>query len=387
MSGGGWGVVAFIVTVLVMVIFHEFGHFTTARRFGIKVEEFFVGFGPRLLAWRRGETDYGLKAILLGGYVRISGMNPFQTVPEKDAPRTFGAKPAWQRAIVLSAGSFTHFVLATVVFAVLFSTIGVQDLEHPLPQVSSVSSRVGGKPGPASQAGLKKGDRIISISGSTVKSWDDVRKTIRKNAGRQLMFEIDRHGRRVLVPVTPVEARVPTGRTSPGKTELAGQIGIAPEFEVIREAPPRALWHGITTTGRAIKESVKGIVGIFSPRGLGAVFKALESTGSRPVDDTQPVGLVGSARLAGQATAAGSVETLIQFLGFFVVFVGVINLVPLPPLDGGHLAVLAFEKLTSKSVDMRKVIPIAGAVVAFFAVLSIALLYLDIFRPLTNPFQ
>jgi membrane-associated protease RseP (regulator of RpoE activity) len=220
-----------------------------------------------------------------------------------------------------------------------------------------------------------------------VRTWEDVRKQIRSSAGRELLFEVERSGRRLQIPVTPVEARVPVGPEEPNKTERAGQIGLAPDFKVVREAPHQAVWHGITTTGRAIKESVKGIGSIFSPQGITGVFRALGSTGSRPVDENQPVGLVGGARLAGQATEAGALETLIQFLALFVVFVGVINLAPLPPLDGGHLAVLAFEKLTRHPVDMRKVIPVAGAVVAFFVVLSIAILYLDIFRPLANPFQ
>src|SRR5688572_28512328 len=110
-----------------MVTFHEFGHFITARRFGIKVEEFFVGFGPRVFSRRRGETEFGLKAILLGGYVKIAGMNPFQEISKEEWPRTFGAKPPWQRAIVLVAGSFTHLILATVVFTFLFGVVGIRD--------------------------------------------------------------------------------------------------------------------------------------------------------------------------------------------------------------------------------------------------------------------
>jgi len=381
------GIVAFIITVLVMVLFHEFGHFITARRFGIKVEEFFIGFGPRIFSVRKGETEYGLKAILLGGYVRIAGMNPFQEIDEADRDRVFGAKPAWQRGIVLVAGSFTHFILATVVFTILFSAIGVHDVTKPLPRLQAVDLKVNGKPGPGGVAGLKAGDRVIAISGKPVSKWEDVRTEIRANPGKQLVFEVKRGTRDLRIPVTPVEAKVPSG---PGKTApmiKAGQIGVAPDFKVVRESPPVALWHGLRSTGDAMKQSVKGIGQIFSPRGLTGVFKALGASGKRPLNADQPVGLVGGARLAGQATSAGAIEALIQFFAVFIVFVGVINLAPLPPLDGGHLAVLAFEKISRRKVDMRKVIPVAGAVVAFFVVLSMALLYLDIFRPISNPFQ
>ncbi|MGI8426306.1 MAG: M50 family metallopeptidase [Actinomycetota bacterium] len=384
---GAFGIVAFVVAVLVMVLFHEFGHFITARKFGIKVEEFFIGFGPRIFSVRKGETEYGLKAILLGGYVRIAGMNPFQEIAEADKDRVFGAKPAWQRAIVLVAGSFTHFILATLIFTILFSTVGVHDFEQPLPQLQAVDLKVNGKPGPGGVAGLKVGDRVVGISGKPVRSWEDIRKVIRTNPGNQIIFEVKRGAKSLKIPVTPVEARVPESAAKPANMIKAGQIGVAPDFKVVRESPPAAFWHGLRSTGLGMKDSVKGIGQIFSPSGLSGVFKALGASGDRPLESDQPVGLVGGARLAGQATSAGAFEALIQFLAVFIVFVGVINLAPLPPLDGGHLAVLAFEKISGKKVDMRKVIPVAGAVVAFFVVLSMALLYLDIFRPISNPFQ
>ena len=381
------GIIAFVATVLFMVLFHEFGHFITARKFGIKVEEFFIGFGPKIFSKRRGETEFGLKAILLGGYVRIAGMNPFQDIDEADKDRVFGAKPAWQRAIVLAAGSFTHFILATLVFTILFSAIGVHDVTKPLPRLQEVNLKVNGKPGPGVVAGLKAGDTVVAISGKPVHKWQEVRSEIRANPGKPLVFEIKRGARNLNIPVTPVQAKVPSGPGKNAKVIIAGQIGVAPEFEVVRESLPAALWHGLRSTGGAMKDSVKGIAQIFSPKGLAGVFKALGASGKRPLSADQPVGLVGGARLAGQATSAGAFESLIRFLAVFIVFVGVINLAPLPPLDGGHLAVLAFEKISRHKVDMRKVIPVAGAVVAFFVVLSVALLYLDIFRPISNPFQ
>lgn len=369
-----------------MVTFHEFGHYITARKFGIKVEEFFVGFGPRLFSKWRGETEFGVKAILLGGYVKIAGMNPFQEVSEEELPRTFNAKPAWQRAIVLVAGSFTHFILATVLFAVLFGAIGVRNADKPLTTIEFVAPTVGELDGPADAAGLKKGDQIISLGGAKVDSWEDIRDGIRPAAGVATPFEVIRDGKRKTLTITPIEVEVPL-EDDPTKKERVGQIGVAPEFEVVRKNPVAALGQGLKTTGAAIVGSIKGAGTIFSPRVLGDVFTALSGEGERELSDQQPIGLVGGARFAGQASAAGATEALISLLGSFIVFVGVINLAPLPPLDGGHLLVLGLEKLFRIKIDARKVIPVAAVVLTFFLIEAVALLYLDIARPVVNPFQ
>jgi membrane-associated protease RseP (regulator of RpoE activity) len=381
--------IAFIVTLLVMVTFHEFGHFITARKFGIKVEEFFVGFGPRIFSRWRGETEFGLKAILLGGYVKIAGMNPFQEITEQERPRTFGAKPAWQRAIVLVAGSSTHFILATVVFAFLFGVVGIRDSSKPLTTVSLVSPELAGKPGPADVAGLQAGDKIVAVGGEPVASWEDVREKIRSAAGVETRFDVERAGQRKELLITPVEVEVPIDpeKPDPKKTEKVGQIGVAPEFKVDRDGPVTAVGKGFKTTGEAIVGSVVGAKEIFSPDAIAGVFKALMGEGDREITGEEPIGLVGGARLAGQASAAGRTESLIMFLGGFIVFVGVINLAPLPPLDGGHLLVLGLEKLFRRKIDARKVIPVAAVVLGFFLLLAVALLYLDIARPLVDPFQ
>jgi membrane-associated protease RseP (regulator of RpoE activity) len=383
------GLIAFIVTLLVMVVFHEFGHFITARKFGIKVEEFFVGFGPRVFSRWRGETEFGLKAILLGGYVKIAGMNPFQEITEEERPRTFGAKPPWQRAIVLVAGSFTHLILATVVFAFLFGVVGIRDSSKPLTIVDVVSPELANKPGPADVAGLKPGDKIIAVGGEPVASWEEIRERIRSAAGVETTFEIERDGQRKELLITPVEVEVPIDpeKPDPAKTEKVGQIGVAPDFKVDRDGPLTAVGKGVRTTGEAIVGSVVGAKEIFSPDAISGVFTALVGEGERQISGEEPIGLIGGARLAGQAGAAGATESLIMFLGGFIVFVGVINLAPLPPLDGGHLLVLGLEKLFRRKIDARKVIPVAAVVLGFFLLFAVALLYLDVARPLVDPFQ
>src|SRR5437763_16915306 len=150
--------ILFFVSILVVVLVHEAGHFTMAKTFGIKVEEFFVGFGPRVWSIRRGETEYGVKALPLGGYVRIAGMNPYQEPTPEEYPRTFGAKPAWQRALVIFAGPATHFVIAFVLFAVWLGVYGAFSARSPV--VGGVARTLDGRTSPAAQAGLRAGRQI-----------------------------------------------------------------------------------------------------------------------------------------------------------------------------------------------------------------------------------
>src|ERR671918_2644796 len=153
------GILLFVLGIFLMILAHEAGHFVTARAFGIKVEEFFIGFGPRLWSFRRGETEYGLKALPLGGYVRIAGMNPFQEPTPEELPRTFGSKPAWQRAVVIAAGPFTHFVLAFLTFFLWLTLLGLPSRFSPV--VGAVETTLNGRPSPAAVAGLRAGDEIV----------------------------------------------------------------------------------------------------------------------------------------------------------------------------------------------------------------------------------
>src|SRR5262245_22902994 len=157
------GIGAFIVALILVIVIHEAAHFAVARAFGIKVQEFFVGFGPKIWSTMRGETEVGVKAIPAGGYVKIAGMNPFETVPAEDLPRTFGAKPIWQRALVIVAGPATHFVLAFLCFALWLGFVG-QVVPHGV-RVADVSQTLRGAPSPAVQAGVRPGDVILRVDG------------------------------------------------------------------------------------------------------------------------------------------------------------------------------------------------------------------------------
>ena len=377
---GGLGVLLFIFTLVLMVMVHEGGHLTAARLCGMKVEEYFFGFGPRIFSFRRGETEYGMKAIPAGGYVKIAGMNPFQTVPDSELPRTFGAKPAWQRAIVLSAGSATHFVMAALLLTFSFAILGVEgNPTTTLQSVTASSASINGTPGPAEAAGLKVGDQIVALDGNPVSTWDDLQKYIKARPGTPVNVQVNRGGQLLSFTVTPA-------RATDSDSKTIGRIGVSPRITEIKEALPKALWDGIRGVGSLIVGSLQGIGQLFSAKGIGSIVSSVKGTKVSPTAP-QPVGLVGAARVAGQAVQTGQGQNLVNILALFIVFLGVVNLLPLPPLDGGHLLVLLIGRIRGRPVDARKVVPVAAVVLSLLVLLSMAILYADIIHPAANPFQ
>jgi len=368
----GLGVFLFVVGVFVMILAHEAGHFVTARAFGIKVEEFFLGFGPRLWSVRRGETEYGIKAIPAGGYVRITGMNPFQETAPEDRPRTFGAKPPWQRAIVLVAGSATHFVLALLALALFFGALGL-----PRARVARVEPTLGGNPSPAAEAGLRSGDEVLAVNGREL-TYDEFLLYTRAHVGDEIRILVERDGRQLTLRATPVLARV--------QGQRVGRLGIILEpGGRLRAGPVEAVVEGARFTGQMVVRSFEALGRTFSPNGLRRFARVLTGDQPRQVDDVTSV--VGAARLSGQAVQAGQLDVLLLMFAGFNVFVGILNLLPLPPLDGGHLAVVVIEKVTRRKVDVRRLVPISAAVAGMLILLMLTTLYLDVVRPLPNPFQ
>lgn len=374
------GVLIFAFVVLLVIVAHESGHFFAAKAFGIKVEEFFVGFGPRLWSFRRGETEYGIKAIPAGGYVRIAGMNPFQEPAPEDLPRTFGAKPPWQRAIVLLAGSFTHFVLALVFLAVFFGAIGLP--ERFAPRVAAVEPALEGGSSPAAEAGIQPGDEFVEVDGRPVRSYQEFVEYTRSRAGQELRLVLDRDGERVEVRATPV--------LSPVDGEPVGRLGVTLTLGTVLERdranPLAAVGRGAGEVGRMAVGSIRAMGEIFSPSGLSRIGRQLFGEEPRDVE-RDPAGIVGAARLSGQAVEQGLFDVLFFLFAGFNVFVGILNLLPLPPLDGGHLAVVGIEKVTGKRVDVRRLLPLTALVAGFLMLFMVSLLYLDVTRPLPNPFR
>lgn len=368
----------FVAVVIVVILAHEAGHFFAARAFRIKVEEFFVGFGPRLWSVRRGETEYGIKALPLGGYVRIAGMNPFQEPAPEDRDRVFGAKPAWQRAVVLVAGAASHFVLALLFLVLFFTLLGVPLLGRPT--VVSVEPRLEGAPSPAARAGLREGDEILAVDGRRVEDNDELIALTRAAVGREVTLLVERDGERLTLAVTPVLSTV-------GDREV-GRLGVVLTQEVVsreRVNPLVALGRAASTTGDMTVRSLQALGDLFSPEGLSRIGRVLAGQEERGASD--PVSVVGAARLSGQAASVGAFDVLLFLFAGFNVFVGLLNLLPLPPLDGGHVAVLVWERVTGRRVDVRRLVPLTALVAGFLILFMVSVIFLDVVRPLPNPFQ
>jgi membrane-associated protease RseP (regulator of RpoE activity) len=366
--------VAFFVALIVVIVIHEAAHFGVAKWFGIKVEEFFVGFGPRLWSFRRGETEYGIKAIPAGGYVKIAGMNPYQETPEEELPRTFGAKPIWQRALVIVAGPATHFVLAYICFAVWLGVVGEVTGVAADPVISQVARTLEGGPSPALEAGLRSGDRVVEIDGIDHPTSDELIQYTRSHVGTPVTLRVRREGREQTLTVTPVLSTV--------EGERVGRIGVTLTAQLIRDRQDiiGSITGGARLVGSNVVGIVKGLGSIFSPEGISRTARLLFTDAPRTARD--PLSVVGAGRVAAQTAASGPFWNILYIFGSLNLVIGLLNLLPLPPFDGGHLAILVIEKARGKKVDMRKVVPISVAVASFFILITVAYLYLDIAKPL-----
>jgi membrane-associated protease RseP (regulator of RpoE activity) len=368
-----FGIVLFFVGLLLVILIHELGHFTVARAFGFKVEEYFVGFGPKLWSTRRGEIEYGVKALPLGGYVKIAGMNPYQPVPPEDLPRAYGSKPRWQRALVIFAGPGVHLVIAAVLFGAYFYVSG--DYATATPVVSEVVHELNGHVSPAWEAGLRVDDRIVGVGAIRTPNLQELGTYTTEHVGDPVEFTVIRDGETMRFTITPEAATDAAGGT-------IGRVGIVLDAQDPGPVgPATAATRGITEVGTAAAESVGQIGKVFGPEGIARVTKLVFTDAERRAED--PASVVGIGRAVGQTGAAGDWATILYFLGIVTVFIGLVNLMPLPPFDGGHLAVLLIEKVRGKTIDQRRVIPVAVAVMGFFIVFVALTMIADLTKPAT----
>jgi membrane-associated protease RseP (regulator of RpoE activity) len=448
------GIVAFAAGLLFSIAFHEYGHFFWARKFGMRVPQFMVGFGPTVFSRTRGETEYGVKAVPLGGYIRIIGMIPpaeeneskratrmrsfiaevrgaaLDDVRPGDEGRVFWAKPWWQRVVVMFAGPFHNLVLAVLLFTVLLTVVGTGVLTTTvgsvpacvLPATAAPAAQAGtdpcqvpvdpqgraceaGTPGcalpqqsPAAAAGLRPGDTIVAIGGQPLDptaydSWTAVQEAIRTSPGQPLDLTIERDGAREQVTVTPIANTVYADPTDPTEgTTTAGYLGVSPSGALARQD----LADVPAYFGTVVTHAVERLVEI--PERIPQLFRAAFLGEER--DPNGPIGVVGVGRISGevfsipQLTTLEKVSTFLQLLASINLVLFLFNLLPIYPLDGGHVAGALYEKARAVLArlrgrpdpgpfDIARLMPVAYVVAGLFVVLSGLLLIADIVNPIT----
>jgi membrane-associated protease RseP (regulator of RpoE activity) len=374
------GILAFVVALLFSVMVHEFGHYITARRSGMWVSEFFVGFGKRLWSVQRGETEFGVKAIPAGGYCKIEGMAPNDEMPAGQEDRAFYKASSGKKLIVLGAGSFLHFVLGFVLLFTLFAGIGTNQV---LPVINEVV------PNSAAQAaGIRAGDEVVSINGKRVTEWYKDVEVIRESQGRELSLVLNRNGEEISVTAS---ARL---------TDIDGTkryvLGIVNDVGLKRSGLLLSIKNSAVVTRDFLTESVRSLGKL--PEKIPALWGATVRGEER--DANGLVGVVGVARVSGEAVGSDKLTPMERLATFVLIvaslniFVGVFNLLPILPLDGGHMAVAIADEIRAflarlrgrprpAPIDVTVLTPITMVVFVVLATLTLLLLVADVINPVT----
>ncbi|MGA7836200.1 MAG: site-2 protease family protein [Acidimicrobiales bacterium] len=386
---GGWALPLVIFLIIVMVMGHEFGHFITAKRAGLLVTDFFVGFGPVIWSTTRGETRYGVRALLLGGYVKVPGMTWGVPVDPEIEPRTYREASYPRKVIFASAGSFMHGLMALALAWGALTFIGTPSANHI--GVLSFSQWQGHKENAAQLAGLKVGEQIVAIDGTKIKNATQLANIVHRSAGKRLTLLVENNGRELTLHATPVSGR--DIKEAGATLGSGGYIGIDVGELSVHESALAAVPSAFHEVGSIIAEAAHALVHVFSPGEFSSLFHQVTSAKAATSAKNQasrPVSIVGVVRVATQAANAGAME-LIDILIAVNVFVGVLNMLPMLPLDGGYVAVATYERLRSRrgrryEADVNKLAPVIYAFMTVLLVLFACTLYLDIAHPITNPF-
>jgi RIP metalloprotease RseP len=462
----GWPVLLMVAAIVVSVFLHEMGHFLVAKWAGMKVTEFFIGFGPKIWSFQRGETEYGLKVLPAGAYVRIVGMHVLEEVDPADEGRTYRSKSAPKRLLTVLAGPAMNLLIGLVLLYVIFVGFGA-----PRPDRWEVGRVV---PGSAAEAaGVQPGDRIVEFAGQPVSEFAPFTDLVQPNAGREVPVVLERDGQRVAVtadigwelnaagaaalpglelgdrvtavgdvpvadypslvkavgevPAGPVrvtferdgfdyQATVDGPVTMPADG-VKGLLGVGPETPRVREGVVAAGGEAVRSFGEVVAASVQGLGRFFPPDGLSRYADLFTADGTEtpeatptvtPLDPGAPVpesttsvgagdedrvlSILGVIRLGSQAADGGGAVTFLFLLITVNIFLGLINLLPLLPFDGGHAVVAIYEGIRSRiagrpyRADMAKLMPVTYVVVFLFIGLGLSSLYLDIVNPAENPF-
>ena len=323
-------VVSFIIVLGILIFVHEFGHFILAKLFGVKVLKFSLGFGPKLIGKRWGETEYQLSAFPLGGYVNMLGENPADETPELEKSRAFSIKPIWQRFLIVAAGPVFNLAFAVLLFFMIYAAVGIP---HPLPG-TAIGEVV--PDSPAAHAGLQEGDSILAVNGVTTSEWEEVSRLIRDSNGEPVELKIERRDEIFTTTGIPEKQEV---KNIFG--EVAGQrymLGITRSSKVEYRAAslPAAMGAGLEQTWSLISLT------------LTAIGKMIQNI----IPASELGGPILIAQLAGQQMEMGWIN-FVYFIALISINLGILNLLPIPILDGGHLVFFSVEAIIRRPVSMK----------------------------------
>ncbi|MFF4119144.1 M50 family metallopeptidase [Streptomyces sp. NPDC001714] len=422
------GIVVFVIGLLVSIAWHELGHLSTAKLFGIRVPQYMVGFGPTIWSRRKGDTEYGIKAVPLGGYIRMIGMFPpgadgrvtarstspwrsmiedarsaaFEELQPGDETRLFYTRAPWKRVIVMFAGPFMNLILAVALFLTVLMGFGIS---QQTTTVSSVSQCVIAQSenrdtckktdaaAPAAAAGLKAGDKIVSFNGVRTDSWNQLSDLIRSTPGKDVAIVVDRKGQDVTlhakIATNQVAKKDSSGQIVEGQYVTAGFLGFSAATGIVRQD----FGDSLTWMGDRVGDAVDSIVSL--PGKIPALWDAAFDGAPRQPDS--PMGVVGAARVGGEIFTLDIPPTeqlamALMLVAGFNLSLFLFNMLPLLPLDGGHIAGALWESLRRNLAkvlrrpdpgpfDVAKLMPVAYVVAGVFVCFTILVLVADVVNP------
>ena len=398
----GWPVLVVILGIVVMIFLHELGHYVTAKWAGMKVTEFFIGFGPKIWSFRRGETEYGLKVVPAGAYVRIIGMNNLDEVDPVDEPRTYRQKSFPKRLLVVSAGSLMHFAQAFVLLVILLGVVGFpgRSVANPPDRAPAWQINTVEDDSAAQAAGLKEDDLVVAVNGQPVSHFDELSDALaRFDVGDEVQLTVERDGveRTVDATLRARPAGVPGGDAG---TPFLG-VGTSKHFSDEPLGLGTALVRAPGEMVRFTGQTFGAMAGFFSPRGISNFADNVgeannpdsgsggsSGSGSSSDNNDRLISIIGVVQLGSQDVENRAAFLLALFFSLNM-FIGIFNMLPLLPLDGGHAAMAVYERIRSRPgrayhADFAKLLPLTYVVVMGLVVLGVTAMYLDIVDPISG---